>query len=239
MANSWFKFKQFSISQDKAAMKVGTDGVLLGAWADVEGSQRILDIGTGTGLLALMLAQRNNEAIITAIDINQDAVIQAKENFARSKWKASLSVVHASLADFTRVNDTKFDQIICNPPFFKNAFKSHNSARNTARLNDSLPFDDLLKHACNLTHLKSRLAVVIPFEAELEFIKISERYGFFLKRVLRIQPTPSKNYSRSLIELSRQDVGQIEVSHLVVEDKGRHGYSDEYINLTKNYYLAF
>ncbi len=239
MANPWFKFKQFSVIQDKAAMKVGTDGVLLGAWAALEECKTILDIGTGTGLIALMAAQRNKKAHITAIDIDEGAALQAKVNFENSGWSNRLTAIHTSLTEYADDTVQQFDSIICNPPYFKNAFKSDNNARNMARHADSMPYKALLKHAFSLTHAEGLLAVVIPFETEQEFLNLSSVYGFFLKRLMRIQSTPKKRFVRSLIELSKRKVGQVETDQMIIEDKGRHAYSDDYILLTKDFYLGF
>src|SRR5664279_1596216 len=136
-----FRFKHFSVDDSKCAMKVGTDGVLMGAWADVSAAEKILDIGTGCGLIALMAAQRSN-ANITAIDIDEDATLQSKENFLSSPWHERIEAIHATVQQFQP--DFLFDLIICNSPFFKNALKTPYHERNLARHNDTLPFDSLV-----------------------------------------------------------------------------------------------
>ena len=239
MANSWFAFKQFTVMQDKAAMKVGTDGVLLGAWVDVSACKTILDVGTGTGLLTLMAAQRNADAHFVAVDIDRDAALQAEANFKLSEWQNRLRAVHTSLSAYADNSFRKFDCVMCNPPFFKNAFKSDRQARNTARHNDSLSYNELLNRSAYLTNAQGRLAVIVPFETEQEFLHLSSRHGFFLKRLMRIQPTPDKDFVRSLIEVSKCCVARPVPDCMVIEDKGRHSYSDAYIELTKDYYLAF
>jgi len=241
MANSWFKFKKFTVVQDKAAMKVGTDGVLLGAWANVEDCSTILDVGTGTGLISLMAAQRNSKAFITAIDIDADAIEQAQSNFNASDWSPRLSAKHLSLQAFSKTitSAQTFDLVVSNPPFFINAYKSHNHSRNCARHNDSLPYQELIQCARDLTTVSGRLAVIIPYEAEQMFLSLARKCGFYISRLTRIKPTPQKSFVRSLIEVSKKQSIEGCSAQLIIEDKGRHGYSNEYINLTKDFYLAF
>ena len=146
MANSWFKFKQFTIHQNDTAMKVGTDGVLLGAWTKIKtDTQNILDIGTGTGLIALMLAQKTlSSSQIDAVELDQLAYQQAKENFKLSNWSQKLQAINQSIQEFTINTSKKYDLIISNPPFFRNSFASKNTQRQIARHTDSLSYDDLL-----------------------------------------------------------------------------------------------
>ncbi len=239
MANSYFKFKQFVVNQDLAAMKVGTDGVILGAWARVENDQTILDAGTGTGLLALMSAQRNERVDVLAIDIDANAIKQANGNFSQSIWYDRLNSKLISLQNLAEVNKEKFDHVICNPPYFINSYKSNDIARNKARHTDSLSFEELIKASHALTNKNGRLTVVIPYQLEDDFLKIAEIEEFYNTRLMRLQPTPDKTYVRSFIELSKANKGQTEVNTMILEDKGRHGYSDDYIELTKSFYLAF
>ncbi|WP_430814470.1 tRNA1(Val) (adenine(37)-N6)-methyltransferase [Carboxylicivirga sp. RSCT41] len=237
MANSYFKFKQFVVHQDKAAMKVGTDGVLLGAWVNVGNAVNFLDVGTGTGLIALMLAQRNSNACVTAIDIDKDAVSQASDNFAFSDWTERLKIVHNPLQEFAENNMEKFDHVVCNPPFFNNAYKSVNHSRNLARHTESLSFEDLIANAGRVSNSHGKLSVVLPFDAERVFIEIAEKYSYTPSRITRVRPTPHKDYVRTLIELSKDAADGIVTNEIVIEDKGRHGYSDDYIALTKTFYL--
>ncbi|MBK3518397.1 tRNA1(Val) (adenine(37)-N6)-methyltransferase [Carboxylicivirga marina] len=238
MANTYFQFKQFTVHQDKAAMKVGTDGVLLGAWAKIENCQTVLDVGTGTGLVALMIAQRNSKTAIHAIDVDNDAVQQANGNFRLSKWSDRLVAEHVSIQDYGRTNRRVLDHIVCNPPFFKNSFKSNDLARNVARHCDSLSYEELIKYSYNLLHETGRLSVVLPYDVMNEFVNIGQRTGFILSRQMLIKPTPSKTFGRVLIELSKKTDESCVYSEMIVEDKGRHGYSNEYIALTNEFYLA-
>lgn len=239
MANNYFQFKQFRVNQDKAAMKVGTDGVLLGAWAKLQKATRILDIGTGTGLIALMAAQRNPDAEIVAIDINEDACQQALENFQDTPWSKRLSVVHTSLEMFVQLNAQNFDYIICNPPFFNNSLKSDNQARNMARHTDSLSYNDLCFCSKQLLTESGTLGVVIPYVSENQFIDIAKCNGFYLSGTLHVKGDINKEVVRSLFEFSQAEHINHDVDIMVIEEGKRHAYSDKYRLLTKDFYLAF
>lgn len=237
MANNYFQFKQFIIQQEKAAMKVGTDGVLLGAWACVENCHRILDVGTGTGLIALMLAQRNKKAEIQAIDIDEGAVLQAKENFIASPWNERLAVEQISVQNYKAEYTNKFDHIVSNPPYFNNSLKNNNQSKAMARHTHMLSFRELINSAILLTNENGKLSVVLPYGSEIDFCKTAQDEGFSLSRILRIKPTPKKSYSRVLIELTKQDKVTLYEEEMIIEDKGRHAYSDKYIELTKAFYI--
>lgn len=239
MANSYFQFKQFIVNQDKAAMKVGTDGVLLGSWTDVDNCKEILDVGTGTGLLALMLAQRNQQANISAIDIESGAVEQAKENFKLSPWESRLLVDNITLQAFTETCNKRFDLIICNPPFFKSSLKSDNGNRNLARHNDALPFNQLISCAHKLSMPHGKLAVIIPSDLELDFLEQIIPYNYNLIRKLNVKPTPKKSAHRVLLEFCVGADTALQERTIIVEDKGRHAYSDDFISLMKDFYLNF
>ena len=157
-----FRFKQFNIRQDNTAMKIGTDGTLLGAWVDVKGAENILDIGTGTGVIALMTAQRNLETKVTAIEINDDAVIDATFNIKESPWADRVELKETSLQDFK--TEGKYDVIVSNPPFFENSLRSNSANRNNARHTDSLHYSDILKFAEIHLTTGGVLAMILPVE---------------------------------------------------------------------------
>lgn len=237
MPNTYFQFKQFIIHQDKAAMKVGTDGVLLGAWASVDKCSRILDAGTGTGLIAIMLAQRTENTLIEAIDVDKNAIIQAQENIALSPWSDRIKVIKSAIQDFNTEDQKVFDHVISNPPFFANSYKNKDISKAIARHTDTLSYSELIVAANRLTSEKGRLSVIIPFDTEADFCYVARQEGFFLKRILRIRPIPKRSYIRVLIELSKEPADSIDVNEMIIEDKGRHGYSDRYIDLTKDFYV--
>ena len=237
MANTYFKFKQFTINQDRCAMKVGTDGVLLGAYADVENAQNILDIGTGTGLIALMLAQRSS-AKITAIEIEEQASIQAKENVENSKFKTQVEVINTSLQEYVKSTNVKFDLIVSNPPYFQNSFKAETDQRTTARHTTELTYRELINSSGKLLAEKGKICIIIPKDEEQNLIEIANSYSLFVTDILNIKPTPTKSPKRIILTFSRIEK-QLTQSELIIEDKGRHNYSDKYIELTKEFYLKF
>ena len=243
MASLPFKFKEFSVSQDKCAMKIGTDSVLLGAWTSLKNNPfSVLDIGAGTGVLSLMIAQRSRAQNIEAIEIDADAFEQCSENFENSSWSDRLFCYHASLLEFVEdlsaeeagVED-KFDLIICNPPFYSEDYKTDNEARDLARFNDAMPFEHLIFAVINLLSEDGVFSVVIPYKEETNFVDLASKSGLFPKRILRVKGNPDTEIKRSLLEFSFKD-SKIESSKLIIET-GRHQYTEDYINLTKDFYL--
>lgn len=238
MANNYFRFKQFVVHQEMAAMKVGTDGVLLGAWANVKADQMILDVGTGTGLIALMLAQRNPNADIVAIDVDDGAVRQAHTNFDLSEWRRRLTALQCPLQDFRYGEVGIFDHVICNPPYFNNAVKSDNQSRTLARHTDTLSYQELVDNAYRVTKENGKLSLVLPYESEARIIDLAIHTGWYPDKALLVRPTPNKPYVRILIEFTKQPAETVFRSELIIEDKGRHGYSDQFIELARDFYLA-
>jgi tRNA1Val (adenine37-N6)-methyltransferase len=231
-----FQFKEFTVEQDQCAMKIGTDGVLLGAWTSVENNpQAILDIGAGTGILSLMMAQRSNAQTIEAIEIDDDAFEQCAENFENSPWADRLFCFHASLLEYIEaVNDT-FDLIICNPPFYAEDYKTDNDARDLARFNDAMPFEHIIYAAVNLLSEDGVLAVVIPKKEESNLIELASMAGLYPKRILHVKGNPDAEIKRSLIEFTFEEY-DVKSSELIIET-GRHQYTKDYIELTKDFYL--
>ncbi len=239
MANTYFEFKQFRIDQDGSAMKVGTDGVLLGAWADVSAVNRILDIGTGTGLIAIMAAQRtNNKAVIDAVEIEASSYQQAFLNFKNSPWSNRLNAHHSSFQDFYKNQQVKYDAIVSNPPYFLNGLKAKAESRTQARHADYLPFEELLEGASKLLSNTGTLSVILPIEEGELFIRLARLSGFSLKRKISVLPNPGKPAKRYLLEFSMQ-ICDLHLSDLRLENGQRHVYSPEYIQLTKDFYLKF
>lgn len=217
-------------------MKVGTDGVLLGAWAETSDASAILDIGTGTGLVAIMLAQRAN-ATIDAIDIDKDACIQASENISSSPWKDKITVHHSSLQQYAVDAQKTYDLIVTNPPYFGNSLKTPDEQRNLARHNDSLSITDILQGVNKLLSPQGRFIIILPYiEAQL-FIVEASMYHLYCNRKLVIKTLPTKKPVRIIMEFGK-------TREKLVEDMlSIHGssteYTEEYINLTKDYYLNF
>lgn len=231
-----FKFKQFTINQDRCAMKIGTDSVLLGAWTSIENNPfSVLDLGSGTGVLSLMLAQRSKAQLIEAIEIDEDAFEQCSENFENSIWNDRLFCYHASLLEFVEEVEDKFELIICNPPFYSEDYKTENKARDLARFNDAMPFEHLIYAVVNLLTEDGVFSVVIPYKEELQFIELASSAGLFPKRKLHVKGNPNSEIKRSLIEFTFTEQN-INSSELIIETE-RHQYTEDYINLTKNFYL--
>jgi tRNA1Val (adenine37-N6)-methyltransferase len=227
-----FAFKQFTIQQEVNAQKVGSDSMLLGAW--IEGNaERILDIGTGTGILALMLAQKNPAASITAIEPDLASLNEAHDNFKSSKFSNQILAVHARLQEFGAME--KFDLIVCNPPYFENSFLSKDEDRNRARHTDDLAVHELYEYAADLLTEFGQLAVVIPSDEEYNHLKRAAKEGLFPSKVLRTIREDG-SFKRSLISFSFNEEVEPNISDLLVKN-GKNQYSDAYIELTKDYYL--
>jgi tRNA1Val (adenine37-N6)-methyltransferase len=234
MANDFFNFKQFTVKQDKTAMKVGIDSVLLGSWTTVSGLEKnVLDIGTGTGLLALMMAQKIPNAKIIACEIDENACEQALENISASVWSERITVVNADIRTFTQ-NSKGFDLIICNPPYFEKSLKSQDSKRNFARHNDCLPFPDLMDCVHKLLHNKGRFALIVPEDKVDTLIKIAGEKKLFPIRRLNVKSKETKPVNRIIMELSYMFKPQEEMSLTV---RTGNSYSDNYKSLTKDFYL--
>ena len=232
-----FKFKQFSVQDNKSAMKIGTDAVLLGAWCPVDDNpKRILDIGAGTGILSLMMAQRTNADQIDAIEIDEDAFEECVENFENSPFSDRLFCYHAELDEFVQEPEDEYDLIICNPPFFAETVKSNNLQRDLARFQDAMPFEDLIDAADLLLTEDGIFAVIIPFSEEQRFISLCADVDLYPTKATRVRGSQTSEIVRTLLAFKRYEVPLILASELAIEIN-RHEYTDEYINLTKDFYL--
>lgn len=237
MSHQEFVFKQFKIMQDKCAMKVGTDAVLLGSWVNTSNANSILDIGTGTGIIALMLAQRSN-AIIDAIDIDNNAFIQAKENVAACKWRDHIHVHHISLQQFVKEYTEKFDLIVSNPPYFIDSSKASEESRSNARHTDQLPYHDLLKGVLALLNPDGKFYVILPTKESEQFRDLAEENKLFLTKLTRVVTRTDKPEKRWLMrfEFTRKSFSE---DSIIIEEDARHSYTEAYKELTKDYYLSF
>ena len=231
-----FRFRQFSVRHDRCAMKVGTDGVLLGAWAP--GGRSILDIGTGTGLIALMMAQRFPEAHVTGIDIDGDAALQARENAADSPFGPRIKVAHSSLAGFVAAASPplSFDSIVCNPPFFLHSLKNPDARRSVARHADSLPFADLFRGVAALLAPAGVFSAIVPAEVFEAFTAEASIAGLFVSRLTRVRTTPRKPPKRSLVAFSRLRPDTL-VEEECVMSRADGSRSEWYRGLTTEFYL--
>ncbi|CDF80886.1 methyltransferase [Formosa agariphila KMM 3901] len=231
-----FKFKAFSINQDRCAMKIGTDGVLLGAWASIDHHPfSILDIGAGTGVIALMLAQRSSAELIDAMEIDDEAYEQCVDNFENAPWGDRLFCYHAALEEFVDEIEDKYDLIVSNPPFYSEDFKTDNEQRDLARFADALPFDHLIESTSKLLSKHGVFCVIVPFKEEANMIDLASKVDLFPNKILHVKGNPNSEIKRSLMQFSFSKTA-IETNTLIIENE-RHNYTEDYINLTKDFYL--
>ena len=234
---SVFQFKQFSVNQDQTAMKIGTDGVLLGAWTPIENNPKsVLDIGTGTGIIALMLAQRSDAEQIDALEIDESAYEQAVENFENSPWGDRLFCFHAGLDEFVDDPEDEYDLIVSNPPFFSEDYRSENEQRDLARFQEAMPFEELVEAADLLLSENGIFSVIIPFNEEDRFIELCAEFELFPIKVTRVKGASNTKIIRSLLAFKRYELAVLTADELVIEIS-RHEYTPEYISLTKDFYI--
>jgi len=236
MGKNYFRFKQFVIKQEGAAMKVGTDGVLLGAWVNLENVRSVLDIGTGSGVIALMIAQRCN-ATIYSVEIDEASARQAKANFESSPWNGRITVEANSIQDFSKNQLSTFDLVVSNPPYFTKSLKPPSPERALTRHTDQLPNADLLDSVKVLLSPNGRFCAIFPFTEGNIIIAQAANYGLFCNRKLYVQTRPSNPVIRILIEFSFEKKKLIEDSISIHTEEGE--YTLEYKALTTEFYLAF
>jgi len=233
--NDHFQFKQFSVSHRRSSMKVGTDGVLLGAWVDVSDVDNVLDVGTGSGVIALMIAQRTLATRVDAVEINQEAVQDARENFEQAPWTRRLNLYHTPIQLY--LTECKYDLIISNPPFFINSYKPVDEPRSTARHTESLSFQNLLKAADQLLNPHGRLAVILPPAEGLHFKTLAQAAGMTCIRHWTFRTRRNKPVERLLLEFSKihklPDQGEV----LLYEYDSGEVWTKEYTALTREFYL--
>ena len=228
-----FRFKQFSVLNDKTAMKVGTDGVLIGAWCNVTGAKRVLDVGTGCGLIALMVAQRAGDAVVHAIDIDDDSVYEARYNFENSPWSSRLS---AELIDFNEFQtSTPFDLIVSNPPFFDNGVLPPSKGRNMARHNSTLTFEQLIACSSRLLAHNGILSLIVPACAVASIRSVMVANGLWLKRLANVLPVVGEAPKRVMLEMTPTECPTQEETITIHEVN--HHYTERYQQLTKQFYL--
>jgi tRNA1Val (adenine37-N6)-methyltransferase len=231
--SSIFYFKQFAVKQNLSAMKVGTDGVLLGAWVNAGSPGRILDIGTGTGLIALMMAQKFPDALIEAIEPEKAAFEEAKFNFVQSLWTERLKVNNVSLQEFS--SQEKYDLIVSNPPFYNSTFKQLNESRAMARHTQGLSYSELLNNSHRLLNSNGLCFFVFPFSEELSFVKTAAEAGLYPGRICRVRGNENTDFKRVLLCLGTEK-NTLKEEELIIE-KSRGVYTDEYVALTREFYL--
>ena len=238
MSNTWFRFKQFTIVQEHAAMKVGTDGVLLGAWTSMpEPGNRILDVGTGTGLIALMLAQRSENVVVDALEIDPASAGQANENFQNSPWKDRINCIESSFQDYASGCKQRYDLIICNPPYFSGSYKTPSKVKNLARHDDSLSLEDIFKDSVSLMNKTGFISLILPSAKEAQVMNFMADYKLYCRRLTRVIPAPGKSTKRILLECSFS-AGKTVMDELIIETEKRHVYSQKFNSLIEEFYLG-
>ena len=238
MPNSAFAFKQFNVKQDKCAMKVGTDAVLLGSWIQPNGSTHILDIGTGTGVIALMLAQKTNASIV-GIDIDVSATQQAQENVDESKFKNSITLFNTSFQDYVKTTSLKFQLIVSNPPFFEQSLKSSDEKRSNARHADVLPFDELLEGVIKVLDESGKFCLILPTLEADKFRNMAQKKGLYLSKLLRVKSRVDKDTDKRHLMQFEFTPTEFSEETIAIEEDQRHSYTQAYKELTKAYYLNF
>lgn len=232
-----FQFKQFNIQDENSAMKVGTDAVVLGSFINPKNTSCILDIGTGSGIIALMMAQKSS-AIIDAIDIDFGSIQDANFNFENSAWGNQLNAIQTSLSGFVKQSNDKYDLIVSNPPFFNNSLKSPSERKNLSKHTSTLSHKNLMKGVKNLIATDGIFTVIIPFDQMRSFLNIAFIEHFFCSRKLVIYPTPNKPANRVILELSSIKVNNPKEESLTIRDISSN-FTEQYKSLTQDFYLNF
>jgi len=231
-----FHFKQFSIAQDRCAMKVGTDGVLLGAWTETNDVTKILDIGTGTGVIAIMLAQRSKNTEIDAVEIDEAAAQQAAENMSKSPWSNRLNIIQDAIQNYTKATANQYDLIVSNPPFFTGGTFSDESDRNVVRHTVKLPNGDLLAAVRSLLTEDGKFCVILPTLEGLRFQERAQNYRLFCTKMTEVKAKADKHVERVLLQFEKKPKPLVKNS-LVIQFEKRNHYTDDYIALTGDFYL--
>lgn len=233
-----FRFKQFVIHQQRAAMKVGFDGILLGAWTDIANCDRILDVGTGTGLIALMLAQRTGEQTrIDAVELDEQTAVEAAANVARTPWNERVTVIHDSLQSLSKAC-ARYDLVVCNPPYFERGMASSDVRRARARHDPTLTLEELMHTASAMLTPSGRLNVILPARRLKAIMQLARSAELTCRRQLHVRPLPHKPVHRILFEFGRELGAGPDHKELTIERR-HHEYTTAFRQLARDYYLAF
>ena len=233
-----FRFKQFYVRHDRCAMKVGTDAVLLGCWCPIgENTQTILDIGTGSGVIAMIAAQRCPQAHIDAIDIDSQALTQAQDNFLHSPWPERIHGFAASMQEWSESHTAKYDLIVSNPPYFVDSLKNPDMARQTARHTDTLSYEELIGGAARMLREQGLLALILPAEAEETVLRHAREQGLYPTRLTRVHSKPGRGVKRVLIALTKTASAEACAEETFYIESAHSPRSEEYAEMTRDFYL--
>lgn len=232
-----FRFKLFSIAQDRCAMKVGTDGVLLGAWADVANAKMILDIGTGTGVIAIMMAQRNANAIVHGVEVEESAAQQAQENMEASPFSERLNAFALDIQTYAKITDRKYDLIVSNPPFFTGGTLSATQDKMNVRHTVKLPHSDLLHAVKQLLSPNGKFCVILPLIEGLRFKELAERVGLYCTKIIEVRPRAEKAVERLLLQFENHPHQLHQATLIIQVNEGRHEFTEAYTALVKDFYI--
>lgn len=233
-----FRFKKFSIEDDRCSMKVGTDAVILGAWAEIKDGERVLDIGTGSGVIALMLAQRSENIPIDALEIDDDSVWQARSNVLNSPWSGRINIIQGRLQDYYRIAEGKYDLIVSNPPYFEKALRPENRKKRLSRHAENLPHTHLLYAVSRLLKINGRFIVILPCLNSGTFSEKARLEGLIPAKELEIYPRANGGPARVIYEFSREQSAAITKEKLYLKDSAGN-ITEEYRQLTGDFYLNF
>lgn len=234
MDPDYFYFKQFRLRNTSAALKVNTDGVLLGGWVDISKAKNILEVGTGSGVISLMMHQKNVDSLITAIDIDTHSCEEAQFNIDLNKWESSIKVFQSSIENFTP--NQSFDHIVSNPPYFTNSTLPEKSNLQTSK--HGFDVAAFWQSVQRLSHDNTLVSIIIPYESAELYNSRAHKVGFKATRILNIMPRPNTAFHRTLITYSRHG-GSCDVNEMYMHDEGRNNYSEAYRALLKDFYLKF
>lgn len=231
-----FRFKQFLIHQDRCAMKVGTDGILLGAWANTAHAGKVLDIGAGSGLIAIMIAQRTQDTLIHGVEIDEIASEQARENMQQSPWSDRLQIFRTSIQAFAKESDQQYDLIVSNPPFFTGGTFSTDQQKAFVRHTVKLSHSDLLGAVRTLLHKNGKFSVILPYLEGLRFVEVAATYHLYCSHMTEVRPKAGKNIERLLLQFEMEQQPMIQ-DELIIQNEKNNDYTEAFVNLTKDYYM--
>ena len=230
-----FHFKQFSLYHHRSTMKVGTDAILLGVWTDVQGVDKALDVGTGSGILSLFLTARS-DLRVDAVELDQDSFEEARDNFDASPFSDRLTPIHADFNGFVKQSSKKYDLIISNPPFFINDRKPEKAQKRQARHTDTLTYEQLIDGACELLNPNGRISVVLPYREGQQFIRLAAERGLFVQRQMLIFPMPCKEPNRMNLQLSFYPNPVQQEKFIIRTEEG--SFTRQYVSMLDDYYVS-